>query len=456
MLHYSFSMKGDGSMQSKKPGTDSAAQSLNRRDFLRSAAVTSAGAAALMYGDRSAFARSAADSGPTIEFLSVQTAGTGWGQNLSAITQQYAKTHPGTKWVFDYVPQTNLNQKVQLLAAQKALPILYNTPAIDTLTQLEKQGEVLDLDAALHQLGAYNSVVPAAVSLMKQIYGNKFVTFPFELNIEGFWYNKQIFKANGLQPPKTWDDLVAIAAALKAKGIQPFAASGIQGWPLTRLISGYLYRTLGPSAMTNVQSGKAKLTDPAYVAAAQAVADLGSKGYFGVGVSTLDYTPAETLFLTGKAGMFYMGSWVLADLASAKTDLVGESNIGFFHFPNVKGGKGDSSQTPMNGGQTSSVNKLKYTPAVGDWLKYMVQNYGDTALDLQGQVTGFAVTRPHPNLAPLTNLVIHEVAQVKQPVLWFEAEFSAKATTLAQQDATPLVTGAMSAGDFMSAVQAAL
>jgi raffinose/stachyose/melibiose transport system substrate-binding protein len=431
--------------------------SLNRRDFLRSAGAATAGAAALLYGPRGAFAGNVADSsGPTIEFLSVQTAGTGWGQILSAITQQYGKTHPGTKWVFDYVPQTNLNQKVQLLAAQKALPILYNTPAIDTLTQLEKQGEVLDLDATLHQLGASSSVVPAAVSLMKQIYGNKFVTLPFELNIEGFWYNKQIFKANGLQPPKTWDDLVAIAAALKAKGIQPFAASGIQGWPITRLISGCLYRTLGPNAMTNVQSGKAKLTDPAYVAAAQAVADLGSKGYFGVGVSTLDYTPAESIFLTGKAAMFYMGSWVLADLASTKTDVIGESNIGFFRFPNVKGGAGNSGQTPMNGGQTSSINALKYTPAVGDWLKYMVQNYGDTALSLQGQVTGFAVTRPHPNMDALTKLVIHEVAQVKHPVLWFEAEFSAKATTLSQQDATPLVTGAMSAGDFMSAIQAAL
>ena len=110
----------------------------------------------------------------------------------------------------------------------------------------------------------------------------------------------------------------------------------------------------------------------------------------------------------------------------------------------------------MNGGQVSSINPLKYTPAVGDWLKYMVQNYGDTALSLQGQVTGFAVTRPHPKLAPLTSLVIKEIAKVKQPVLWFEAAFSAKATTISQQDATPLVTGAMSASAFMAAVQKAL
>ncbi|MEU1161910.1 hypothetical protein ABZ372_14690, partial [Streptomyces sp. NPDC005921] len=54
-----------------------------------------------------------------------------------------------------------------------------------------------------------------------------------------------------------------------AKGIQPFSASGQQGWPLTRLISGYLYRSLGPDALKDVADGKARLTDPGYVKAAQ-------------------------------------------------------------------------------------------------------------------------------------------------------------------------------------------
>ena len=65
--------------------------------------------------------------------------------------------------------------------------------------------------------------------------------------------------------------------------------------------------------MNRIKTGQAKLTDPAYVAAAQKVADLGSKGYFGKGVASLDYGPAEDLFLQGKAAMFYMGSWVLGD-----------------------------------------------------------------------------------------------------------------------------------------------
>jgi raffinose/stachyose/melibiose transport system substrate-binding protein len=448
MLHF-FSTKGDGSMQSKQPSTGS----VNRRDFLHSAAVASAGAAALLYGGRGALA---AASGPTIEFLSIQQANTSWPQNLAAITTEYAKTHRGTKFVNDYTPQTSINQKIQLLAAQNALPVLYNTPAIDTYNQLIKQGEVLDLEATLKQLGAFDAVVPGAVSIMKKIYNNRFNTLPFELNIEGFWYNKQIFKANGITPPATWDDLGAIAAKLQGKGIQPFSASGLQGWPLTRLIGNYLFRKYGPGAMDAITSGKAKLTYPGYVAAAQAVADLGKKGYFGPGVATLDYTPAEDVFLQGKAAMFYMGSWALRDYTNASMNKIGASNVGFFHFPVVTGGAGNASQTPMNGGQPTSVNKQKYTPQVGQWLAYMAQHYGDTALSLQGAVTGFVVRQHHANVDPLTTMVIKEIAQVKQPVLWFEAAFSAKATTLSQQDSVPLVTGAMSASDFMAAVQKAL
>ncbi|HEU5375759.1 MAG TPA: hypothetical protein VFV38_09990, partial [Ktedonobacteraceae bacterium] len=65
------------------------------------------------------------------------------------------------------------------------------------------------------------------------------------------------------------------------------------------------------------------------------------------------------------------------------------------------------------------------------------------------------VHNPPANLDPLTTLVINQIKQVSQPVLWFEALFSAKATTVSQQDAAPLVTGAMTAQDFMAAVQQA-
>jgi raffinose/stachyose/melibiose transport system substrate-binding protein len=225
---------------------------------------------------------------------------------------------------------------------------------------------------------------------------------------------------------------------------------------LTRFIGNYLFRTVGPSALDDVASGKAKLTDPTYVAAAQQLADLGKKGYFGKGVATLDYTPAVDVFLQGKCAMFYMGSWELRDYNDPSTNKIGADNIGFFPFPNVVGGAGNSSQIAMNTGQTSSVNKAKYNSAVGQWLAYVSKRYADVALSLQGAVTGF-VNQSETSSAPATTqAVLNQIKQVNQPVLWFEALFSQKATTMSQQNAVPLAIGTMSAGDFMSSVQQAL
>ncbi len=432
---------------------------MNRRQFLQVAAGSTLSLSALLAacGGSSSGSSLNSNGSAAIEFLSVQQASIGWPLVLSTITDQYAKNHSGTSFKVDYVGNPGqLNQQVQLLAGQGALPILYNSPPVDLLAQLAKNGEVLDLESTFQQLGVSQQVLPAAVAIVKKVFNGKFVALPFELNIEGFWYNKQIFAQNSLQPPQTWDQLVQIAASLQRKGIQPFSASGTQGWPITRLISGYLFRKFGPGAMDSVKSGQAKLTDQGYVEAAQVVAGLGKQGYFGKGVATLDYQPAVNLFLQGKAAMFYMGSWELRDYTTPSVNKIGANNVGFFPFPNVVGGVGDSTQTPMNAGQTTSVNKAKYNTAVGGWLAYMAQNYGDVALQKEGAVTGFVVHNPPANLDQLTSLVQAQIQKVSQPVLWFEAEFSTKATNISQQDAAPLVTGAMSPDAFMSAVQQAL
>lgn len=439
---------------------DISSQRLNRRQFVRVAGGATLGLAAFLAGCGGTSGGSSSlnsNGSAAIEFLSVQQATTGWPLVLTTLTNQYAKNHPGTTFKVNFVSQpTQLIQQIQLLAGQGALPVLYNTPSNDLMAQLSKDGELLDIGSTFQQLGVADQLVPSAVTIANKIYGSPLSVLPFELNMEGFWYNKQIFSQNGIQPPDTWDQLVQIASSLQQKGIQPFSASGTQGWPITRLIGNYLYRKLGPNALLNVKNGQAKLTDPTYVEAAQVVANLGKAGYFGKGVATLDYTPAETLFLQGKAAMYYMGSWALVDYTNPSSNKIGESNIGYFPFPNVTGGTGSSSQIAMNDGQTTSINKAKYNSAVGGWLAYMAKNYGDLALQKEGAVTGFVVHNKPATLDPLTSLVLDKISTVTEPVLWFEALFSQKATNTSQQNAALLATGAMSPANFMSSVQQAL
>lgn len=172
-------------------------------------------------------------------------------------------------------PQTNLDQQLQLLAGQDALPVLFSAGNAPSLTaELADAGNVADFEQVLGDLGIADQIEPAAVSTIENLYGG-FRALPFEYNVEGIWYNTQIFADHGIDEPQTFDDLVAAAETLSAAGIQPFSASGEQGWPITRLISSYIFRDLGPDALQKVADGEAELTDPEYVAAAQAIAEIG-------------------------------------------------------------------------------------------------------------------------------------------------------------------------------------
>ncbi|MBO3752452.1 extracellular solute-binding protein [Streptosporangiaceae bacterium NEAU-GS5] len=402
---------------------------------------------------------SAAANGPvSVEFLSVQQPTDNWPTVLTKLMDGFAKERPGSTLKNTYVQQTDLDQKLQLLGAQNALPELFNAPNTPAAqAQMGRSGQALDLEPALTQLGVFDKLDPAAVSVIKQLEGGKLYALPFELNIEGIWYNKKIFADNAITPPATWDDLVTAATTLNGKGVVPFAAAGVDGWPITRLVGDYIVRLAGPDALKKVADGQAKLTDEPYLKGAQAVADLGAKGFFGKGVASQDYQAAEDLFLRGKAAMFYMGSWAVGDFNDPAKNKIGADSIGFMPFPAVAGGAGTAEQTPMNAGLPTMVSAKKYNPATtGEWLKYMVGNYGDTALAERGMVTGFKVANPPASVPAMTKLVQDQIAATKDPVLWFEALFTAKATSVAQKGAAPLVTGGMSPQDFMSAVQDAL
>ncbi|MFJ2259321.1 ABC transporter substrate-binding protein [Streptomyces sp. NPDC087844] len=355
------------------------------------------------------------------------------------------------------VPQASLDQKLQLLAGQDALPVQFaagNAPALTQ--QLYKSGKVADLEAELKSLGVYDQLEPAAVSTIKALYGGKVEVLPYEYNIEGIFYNKKIFSANGLTVPATWAELVSAAGTLAAKGIQPFSASGQQGWPLTRLISGYLYRSLGPDALQAVADGKAELTDPEYVKAAQEVADLGKKGYFGKGVGSIDYDTSMNEFLNGEAGMLYMGSWALANIADEKQNKVGADNVGFMPFPAVEGGKGSIEQYPSNVGLGITLGARSFDKKTGAWVSCIAENYGSTALKDQGAISGFKVNTPVEDSNEVTGQVRKTISGSRQNVLWFEALFSTKATTVSQSNAAGLVAGSLSPEKFMRTVQDAL
>jgi len=353
------------------------------------------------------------------------------------------------------VAQADTVQKVTLLASQDALPAhtIAGTALIRPDGDLNAGGFVQDLQAALKDSGGEDNILPAAISTEESVYGG-FVSMPYQYNIEGIWYNKQIFADQGVEVPTTWDEFLDVAGALDEAGVQPLTTAGAQGFPLTRLMGMYIFRNVGPDAMKDVRDGEAQLTDEGYVAGAQALADLAATGYFGEGFTTRDNDTSINMFLTGTAAMTYDGSWLLGAINDPEKNKIGAENVGFFPFPEVEGGEGSIDQYPANAGAPMIINAKSYGPKVADWVSCIAENFGSLALNEAGVISGFKVNDEVTGISPNTQEIQETIAGIDaETVLWFEALFDPKSNSLASTNATLLTTGQMTAEDYMSALQ---
>lgn len=356
------------------------------------------------------------------------------------------------------VAQADVVQKMTLLASQGALPThtIAGTAMVKPDGDLGKAGMVADIEALLTEQGAWDQVLPAAASTVKNVYGGM-VSMPYQYNIEGIWYNKQIFEEIGATEPQTWDELIDVSQKAKAAGYTPMSQAGQAGWPLTRILGMYIVRNAGPDALANIASGDASMTDPEYLAGAEALADFAGQGLFGEGFATRDNDAATNLFLTGKAAMAYDGSWLLSSINDEGRNEIGADNIGFMPFPEVAGGKGTIDQYSANAGAAMIVSAADAGPKVADWLGCIAENYGQQALQNEGVITGFKVNGEVTDLSSSTSEMVDRIGGLTgETVLWFEALFDPKSNSLASTNATMLTTGQMTPEQYMTELQASL
>src|SRR5262245_23226761 len=122
------------------------------------------------------------------------------------------------------------------------------------------------------------------------------------------WYNIKLFKDNGLEPPKTLDDLFKVLEAFKAKGIQPFVMGGNNKFEASHTFESILLATYGPDDYVKLWDGTTKMWDDPR--AEQAIATFKKLlGYANSDRASIGWADAMQQILDGKAAMTIMGDW---------------------------------------------------------------------------------------------------------------------------------------------------
>nr|WP_316650807.1 extracellular solute-binding protein [uncultured Gellertiella sp.] len=161
----------------------------------------------------------------------------------------------------------------------------------------------------------------------------------------GIYYRTDIFKAQGIEPPKTWADLVAASAKLKAAGITPFAIGTKALWPTGGWFDYLDLRINGYEFHMDLTAGKVPYTDPKVKAVFDKWLELIKPGYFLENHAALDWQDAMPQFVQGKAAMYLMGNFAVAPM---KDGGLKEDQIGFLQFPEITAGLPKAEEAPTD------------------------------------------------------------------------------------------------------------
>ena len=378
------------------------------------------------------------------------------GELITQIADQYiAEVNPNFSYEYEYVSSDDLRTKVATLLSSNDLPDMFAYEAGAPLVDYIDAGKVVNISELLKTYDCESALDPSAVSLLKTLSGTDDIyDLPLGLNVEGFWYNKELFAEAGIEnPPATWDEFEEDCQKLMDAGIQPLSAGGSDKWGVTRVINAYLVRTAGADAMSKAKSGEASYTDEVYVAAAAKVQEWAEKGWFGEGVNTVDMTTAGQMLMNGQSAMFYNGSWFAANLNDTSANKAGEDGIGFFNVPIADESISSSTEYSMNCGNILCLSQDKYDEATGWFIKYFVEHMGDVAMETQGTVKGYTYTASADDIKPYTQIVLDEIDKATSAFTWFEATLSSEVSSVAQEQVQSLMTGDITAEEYMQLIQ---
>ena len=184
------------------------------------------------------------------------------------------------------------------------------------VTDWAREGFLGDLNEVANKEG-WDKVVPPAVQRFGK-YEGKWVAVPVNMHRPHWlWMNAKVFKENGLEPPKTWDEFNAIAEKLKAKGITPVAMGG-QPWQEATAWEAVVLGTGGPDFYQKaiIEADEKALTSDTMVKVFDEMRKI--RGYVDANFSGRDWNLATAMVIKGEAGMQLMGDWAKGEVIAAK------------------------------------------------------------------------------------------------------------------------------------------
>ena len=293
------------------------------------------------------------------------------------------------EWVNDLAKQFNESQKeykvvptfkgnydesmVAAMAAFRAgnAPAILQVFEVGTATMMASKGAIKPVGEVMKQSGVAfdpKAYVPAVAGYYTAANG-EMLSFPFNSSTTIFYYNKDAFKAAGLDPekaPTTWPEVTLAAAKLKAAGSKcPYTTSWMS-WVHLESFSLW-HNTLFATQNNGFGGPSARLAfnSPLHLRHFENLANMSKQGLF---VYKGRASVAVPSFVSGECAMFTGSSGSYADVAKGAKFAYGLSALPY--YPDVPG----APQNTAIGGASlwvMSGKKPAEYKGVAEFFKYL-------------------------------------------------------------------------------------
>ncbi len=251
-----------------------------------------------------------------------------------AIVQAFEKANPDITVTVSGEAVADHLQKLSIAAQSDTLPDIFWVYK-STAEDMQKAGKLLDLAPVLKDLNLMDKFPESTVKNFST--GDVVYGVPYQGLLTGLWVNKKILSENGIAMPKTFDDLVAAAKTLKAKGIPTISDGANQSsfsvWSFLTDLDRFGFE----DKVSGLLDGSVKYTNDDFLRLYTHIDQLRKAGAFPTNVSTQTYQQAVDQFTNGKAAMLDAGVWASSAIQGSSI----AADIDFWKGPEFSDGVGE-------------------------------------------------------------------------------------------------------------------
>ena len=307
------------------------------------------------------------------------------------IIAEFAEANPDISVTYTAHEATNYATILTTALAGGAGPDIIHTRAYGAFESVANPGYLEPLDGQV-DLSGFSADELLGVTLRSD---GAVYSVPMASQTILVYYNADVFAANGIAPPETFDDFKAAAAALQAAGVIPLANGTKDGWTVEVMSGAFMPNVYGADFFGEVTAETTDFEDPRFVGALEQFLEL--RAFLPQGHEGVDYATMKQLFTSGAAAMFVGGSWEIAGFREAGV------NFDIMPGPAAEAGGPRMVATWLDGGyavNAASANK----DAALEFVRFLAtQEFGQLLTDKLANVAAVeGAVSADPMLAKIT------------------------------------------------------